>query len=472
MPSTKKGKIPKIDKKSLHYNTIYAIPESAANSIVNSYIIPFAIAMKASAIEVGLLSSARNIAATFAQVPGALLTQYASRKSIWVVSMLMARLLWLPIVAMALLGIVNVALFIVLMAFYSFFLALNNPAWASMVGDMVPDKIRGKYFGNRNMVAGLSGMVATFAAGIMLAYGFAPIFAISFLLAIVTIVIFLRIKEPQTKIAYHYKHSLSLNIAGLKDFFETNRNLVIFTLFISMMYFAVNIAGPFFVVYMLDDLAIGYVWFGAIVAFGAFVTVIFHPYWGSLIDRFGERKIIFINAILVCAVPFFWIFATSPWHLLAIEFFASFAWSGFELAAFNFLLDVTPAEKRPVYIANHTFLRGIAIFSGTLIGSFIVHSLRDSSFLFMHGIQIIFFFSFLLRIAALALLPYIHEADIKQSAIPVRYVFWRAVAVEPTRGLQHAIDYTFRYPYKLEHLKKRVEEKMRNINAKIKMKTT
>ncbi len=472
MPKTTKAKKENIDKKNLRYNTLFVIPESAANSIVNSYVIPFAIAMKASAIEIGVLSSARNIASTLAQLPGALLTQYTSRKKIWIVSMAIARLLWLPIVFIALFGIINIMLFIILMAFFSFFLALNNPAWTSMAGDMVPDKVRGKYFGNRNMMAGLSGMVATLAASIMLAYGFAPIFIISFLLGILAIVVFLRIKEPQTKISYHYKHSFAIRPKELRETFTINRNLVVFTIFIAMMYFAVNVAGPFFIVYMLEDLAIGYVWFGIIVAFGALVTVIFHPYWGSFIDRFGERKIIFINGILISAVPFFWIFASSPWHLLAIEFFASFAWSGFELAAFNFLLDIVPSEKRPVYIANHTFIKGIAIFSGALIGGFIVHSIADKSFLFMHGLQIIFFLSFVLRIAALVLLPKIREADIKQSVVPVRYVFLRAVAVEPVRGIQNALDYTFRYPYKLRGIKKNIDEKIRQIDAKIKMKTT
>src|SRR3989338_4667071 len=95
----------KTDDKSLHYNTLFAVPESVANSVVNAYAIPFAIALKASAIEIGVLSSARNIASTLAQVPGAILTQYSSRKNIWIVSMLVARLLWIPIIAMTLFGI-------------------------------------------------------------------------------------------------------------------------------------------------------------------------------------------------------------------------------------------------------------------------------------------------------------------------------------------------------------------------------
>src|SRR3989338_140047 len=143
--------LPVDDGKSLRYNTLYAIPESAANSIVNSYSIAYAIAMKASAIDIGILSSARNVASTLAQLPGALPTQHASRKSIWFVSTLIARLLWLPVVFMALFGIINITLFIVLMALYSFFLALNTPSLASMMSDMVPDRIRGMYFGRRNI---------------------------------------------------------------------------------------------------------------------------------------------------------------------------------------------------------------------------------------------------------------------------------------------------------------------------------
>ena len=99
-------------------------------------------------------------------------------------------------------------------------------------------------------------------------------------------------------------------------------------------------------------------------------------------------------------MPFFYIFASSPWHLLAIEFFSSFAWSGLELAAFNFLLNITPADKRSVYIANHTFLKGIAIVAGTLIGGFAAHAVAGSGFLFMSGLQIIFFISFVNNIHA------------------------------------------------------------------------
>ncbi len=59
------------------------------------------------------------------------------------------------------------------------------------------------------------------------------------------------------------------------------------------------------------------------------------------------------------------------------------------------------------------------------------------------------------------------EIKIRQTQVaPVRYVFWQAVAVEPIRGIQNAIGYTFRYPEKVE---RGLRENAKSLRFRLKM---
>lgn len=449
-------------KKSLRYAIYEGALNSASNTITNSYLTPFALALRATNIEIGFLNALKALAETVSQIPGGTLPKYFSRKSVWVYSTVISRLLWIPILLIPFFG-GGVAAFIVLLALSHFFLGLRGPAWTSLVGDIVPQESRGRYFGRRNMIMGITGLLSILLIGNLLLFSnFQVIFFISVVLGLLSVLYFLPIKEIAFRRAFHYGHSISFNPGSIARAARINRNFVLFTAFLSFMSFAVNLAGPFFVVYMLKDLNIGFFWFTLVIAAGGLASIVSQPYWGKLADKYGEKKIISVTSILICFTPFFWLFVSSPVHVILVEFFAGFAVAGFDLINFNFLLAVTPAEKRPSYVANHTFIRGLAIVTGTLIGGIMAQGFSSSIFLWFGGLQILFLISFLLRISSLAMIPMIKDVITRESdKVPVTYVFWQAVAVEPVKGLSHAISSATAYPYKLEEMKEKIARKIR-----------
>lgn len=450
--------------RSLHYSTVEGALTSVSNSVTTTYATPFALALGATNAEIGLLSSVKSLAETFAQVPGALLTQYMSRKSVWLLSRILSRAFWIPVILLPFFAFQNaVAFLILLLGLITFFASLDGPAWASLIGDIVPDNIRGRYLGRRNMVAGISGLAATLIAGSFLSLlGFPLIFSIAAMFSIVAIVFFVKIYEPPAKTIFHYKHEMSIRPGELLTGFRINRNLVMFTAFLAALNFSVYIAAPFFAVYMLKNLNISYEVFAMLVAFEALVAIVCQPYWGKLGDRYGERSIMIITGIMACFVPFIWLYVYSPWHIALANLFSAFAWSGFELVTFNFLLAVTPSEKRPQYIANHRLVKGLAVVAGALLGALLAQNLESALVFGFFGLQIIFLVSFVLRLASLVFLAFVKEADAREHEIvPVRYVFWRAVAVEPAHGFRHAAEYTFHYPYELAKLKEKVKRNIK-----------
>lgn len=458
-------------RRSLRASTSEGVFNAASSSITSTFVTPLALALKATNAEIGLLSAVQDLAHTVAQMPGATLTQRYSRKGIWMTSQLMSKiLLWIPIVLLPFLPLDNpVMILIILMAGVAFFSGLRAPAWASLMGDLIPLNIRGKYFGMRNMATGLAGIAATIVAGILVAeYGFSMIFLAAVLLSIISIFYFVRMYEPHFRAVFHYRHEFNLNPRRWKSSLTVNKALAIFTVYLFFMNFAVEVASPFYTVYMLKDLNISYFWFAVITVIGALTRIVSFRYWGRLSDRFGPRKIIVVTGFFACFTPLFWLFISTVWQIAAVKVFDGFIWAGLDLVVFNYLLDITPANKRPQYVANNNFFAGWGTILGALAGGMLAESLQSASFGWLHGLQILFLLSFLLRLSVLSILPKIREIDIRHSMVsPIRYVFWQSMAVEPAHGLKNTMFYTFRYPMKM---KKELEDSVKKIEYKIRMK--
>jgi MFS family permease/SepF-like predicted cell division protein (DUF552 family) len=423
---------------------------TASSSIVSSYATPFALALNASNSEIGLLTSVQNLAGILSQLPGARLTRSMTRKRIWLLSTVLSRLFLIPLIFIGLFfsASTEIWILIILLGLVSFFSNMRGPAWSSMMGDIVPQDRRGRYFGKRNMIIGFAGMVATLGAGAAVFYwGFPVIFAAAAVLTFVSMLFFIRMAEPELRQerAYHYR--IHFHPADLVYQIKTNRGFAIFTVYMTVVNFGVNIASPFVAVYMLKNLDVGYGWFAILVTIGALVQLLSMKYWGSRCDRYGNRKILVISGVLICFVPLGYLLSTNVWHLVLLKAYDGFVWGAFDLVVFNYLLSITPSKKRPGFVANHNFMTGTGTVLGALFGAFLAEQFQTGGF-FLYGLQMVFFISLVMRLSSAVFLPKIADVEVKQDeCVPVRYVFWDTVAIGPARGVEHAISSAFRYPY-------------------------
>jgi len=457
--------------RSMHYSTTEGVFNSASGSISNTYLVPFALTLKASSSEIGILIAVQNLAGTLSQIPGAIMTEYYSRKAIWMFAQVVGKILfWLPIVLLPFLNLQNsVYILILLVAMLTFAQGLRSPAWASLMGDLVPQNIRGRYFGSRNMITGFAGIVMTLIAGfIVTLYGFSAIFLIYIILSVIAIPFFLKMYEPPTKKIFHYRHKFAVRPSDWSSTLQRNRGLAIFTLYLIVMNFAFIIASPFYTVYMLKDLKFSYLMFAVLIILGALARILTFKYWGRLNDRYGSRKIFVVTSFFAIFVPLFWLFVYEPITAALVLIFEGFIFSGFDQVAFNYLLDITPADRRPQYVANHNFFVGLGVFFGALLGGLLAGMFEGHTLLIFRGLQVVFLVSFIIRIGALLILPKVPEISIEHSKIvPVQYVFWQAMAVEPVKGINSALHYTFRYPYEIE---KEFKENLQKLRYKVKIK--
>jgi MFS family permease len=362
-------------EKSLKYSVADGSAHAAMLGLTESYIVPFALALRATTAHVGLLVSIPHLIMALSQLttPG-MVARASSRKAFILPVVLVHALLWLPILLIPyifpgdkiwwLIGLITLS---------AVFGSLGNPAWGSIMADLVPEGQRGRYFGLRGRVCGFVALVFSFVAGAVLQQvtgnpflGFSAIFGGAMLFRLVSWYFISRMHEPSiTRVKKDHVRLITI-VRKLRT-----SNLGRFTIYVSSINMVTCLASPFFSVYMLRDLNFSYLTYVAVNATATIANLIFLTFWGKRTDRAGNIKIVKITSLLIPLVPLLWIINHHLYFLIPVQILSGFAWSGFNLASGNFLYDAAPRENRTQYIALFNATNGIAICLGSLVGGYL-----------------------------------------------------------------------------------------------------
>jgi len=242
------------------------------------------------------------------------------------------------------------------------------------MGDIVPERRRGRYFAYRTRLVAIFSLTALIISGTILHFfdgqgrtwtGFAAIFIIACCARLISIYQLHQMQEP---VMHHTSVDNSLKILQLLQ----HGPALWFTLFFVLMQMAVCIAAPFFAVYMLRDLQFSYMQFTANTGTAVLVQFATLNRWGRIGDVFGNRIILYTTAMLVPVLPFLWVVSNNFWYLMMVQVLSGLAWGGFNLSAGNLLLDLVPAVRRTIYAAIHNVFAACGVFLGGGIGVLLV----------------------------------------------------------------------------------------------------
>jgi MFS family permease len=431
-------------EKNLNNSIGEGIFNNASLQMTSNYIAPYAIHLGASNKEVAYLSVLQSLGSALAQIPGARIVVRWSRKTVWNIAYFLSRFLWLFAVLILFLPAYQFAILMILVFLIYFFNGIRNPAWSSLMADIVPEQKRGEFFGKRNLIAGIAGLAAMMGSGLILAvFGFGFLFISSIIIGLFAIYFFSRIKEPPLRSEFHYRHSISFKPGNWIVAVRANRTFVWFTLYMGIIFFAIAMSSPFYAVVMLKTLDIGYLWYAIIITINTLFIIASQPYWGKFSDRFGDRAILIITGVMICFIPVMWLFASNIWMLIFIQIYDGFLFGGWSLVIFNFLLATVPPDKKASYIANHSFVVGMSTVGGALAGGFLVEFFQVNPSAGADGIYAVFIISFLLRLASLALLPKVQSAYKKQESEPSARLAWRLIVVEPAKTVSQFTGYAY-----------------------------
>lgn len=392
--------------------------------LTQSYTTPYALTLNATTQQIGLLVSIPNFTMSLAQLaaPG-LSERMHSRKSFILHMGFISALMWLPILLIPYIFSSNqVWWLITFLTIGTVFDSVTNPPWASMMADLVPEKVRGRFFGRRNRIAGfISGIFAYVAGGILqLLTGNTQLaFTIIFIGAMgsrLTSVYFLsRMYEPlSTVVQRRSQDSLLVVSRGL-----LSSNTGRFIVYCALINLTMTMAGPFFTPYMLRELKFNYMTYTIINSTAGLATIGFMTWWGKRTDKAGNIRTLKFTSLLIPFVPILWSASRNFWWLTVVQVFAGFAWAGFQLSSSVFIFDASPQENRTRYVALYNALIFFGVSIGSLIGGILAPHLpvlMGSSFLsifLLSGLsRIVVVFLFVPRISEVRDVPKISTREL------------------------------------------------------------
>jgi hypothetical protein len=406
-----------------------AVASAHGACIGGALLTAFALRLGASEVHIGLIAGTATLAhlGLVAGARGSL--SLRSRKRIVVPAAFASRALWALLVALPLLPVPPAAriwIFLGILLTAQTLLQASISPWNDWIADLVPDEMRGRYFGLRNALCGAAGMLSTLAvgrgfdalklrapAGSLAA--FTPFFLAAAALALVSAWVTLRMWDPP----------LSENRALARGWLlrpfrhEPFRTLMRFHVLWSC---ACSVSGPFYGAHMIRNLHMsmsGIAWYGVL---AGSVGLLAHPLWGRIADRYGNRPVLVCNLAVVAFLPLFWFFA-APDRLAAIwidALFTGLCWPGLNLALFNLVLGTAPAEERQGFLATQGVLVGAVHFAAATVGGFLAQAWAGFHFqagpIPLVNYHLLFGFSVLARLALIPLAAGLHEPR----AVPVR----------------------------------------------------
>jgi MFS family permease len=254
---------------------------------------------------------------------------------------------------------------------------LAYPAWMSITGDIVPIGGRGRYFGSRNFAMVIAAIVMTYLIGEFITrvgspQGFQLALGLAFATGMVSTSFFAHIKDMWAGQPAHSAPPISLST--IWQDFRASPAFLQFSLATALWNFSLNIAGPFFNVYMAQDLKFTTAMIGISSVATSATKVLTQRKLGELADRWGAGRIQMLSMFLIPTLPLAWIFVQHLWQVVLINSFSGVFWGAFELASFNFLLVFMPESKRARYSAIFQVVVTISLAGGAALGSAIISS--------------------------------------------------------------------------------------------------
>ncbi|MBD3233186.1 MAG: MFS transporter [candidate division Zixibacteria bacterium] len=396
-----------------------------------AFITGMALMMGANDFEIGLLAAIPFLAQFTQLLSAYLMDRTGKRKKMTVFAVGLARQIWwllIPLLLISPYEFLNVLLALVIIS--NLLSMIIAPGWLTWMSDLIPNRIRARFFGSRSAAMATSTVLASVLGGIILDYfrslqmegiGFAILIFFSCAFSLVALFLLKSLPDRDEGMK-----DFSITISRTLEPFRNPRfgklMLVFFVWNIS-----IGIAAAFFAPHMLSILKMTFFQISIYTSIAAVMATLLNRPWGAIVDKFGCRPVIFICGLGISLVPFIWLIPRSDftWILYIESAYTGIVWTGFNLAAFNIPIASSPRNGRTVYLSVFAVVTGFAFFVASMLGGLIAESFSDfhldcggATFVNYH---LLFVISGFLRLMATFLFLTFHEP--RETRIPIMVHF-------------------------------------------------
>lgn len=443
----------------VHRSMQYSVWEGALAGIFAVFIggvllTGFALSLGANEFVIGLIAAIQAGANLMQLRAFRLLERRGNRKRMSVVFAAASRLVWVPICVVVFLTLEPIAsyriwIFVALFALSAVLGIFSLVPWISWLVDLVPQRVRGRFFAQRNLAGGAVGILLGIAAGKFIdlwkehhigpdSYGFVVLIAFGMIFGLWAVVMQNKMHEPpfpKPEIQPSYWESIRIPFQD-----ENFRQLFRFRIFYDI---SMGIAGAFYGVYMLEQAKLSFTFVATMAMLSTLTNLLSLKPWGKVLDKYGNKPILGICIIGKMIFALLWVF-TSPgtiWLYVLIHLFGVFD-GGNTIAIPNLIYKIAPPDKRANYIAVDGTVVGVAATIAPLVGGGLAilysHWQLDLGWLRLEHLHFLFLTAAILRIGTFFFLNNVTEPESK-SVTHVIKVIVPIRGVDIFEGFQEAL---------------------------------
>lgn len=339
----------------------------------------FLLALGATHVQIGLLTTAA-MASQVAQLIGlVLVARLGKRKPLTLTSMALYRASWLVVAATPwVAGLQSPWVALGIVAAGEWLSALSAPAWNSWLKDAVPDEVRGTIMSRRLVLGTLVSLACTALGGLFLdsrkaagaeLEGYGLLFAAGVALGVVGLLAVSRLPDDAPPPA----ETASLREQLAAPLREKNfRRLLAFT---AAWSFACNLAAPFYIVYLVEELGQPMSVVTGLTVAAQVTNLLSLTAWGRLSDTTSNKSVLRLCCPLFLLTIAMLFFTTLPEvhsgtvAVLAVSYLASgVASAGISVGSTNIALKLAPRGQAASYLTAYGLAGAAAGAVAPLVG--------------------------------------------------------------------------------------------------------
>lgn len=410
-----------------------SLKEGGAYSLMvglgETYLPAFALALGMGQVTAGLISTVPLLAGALIQLLVPVLVPAVGSYRRWVVLCAAIQCTsFVPLAVAAVAGYLPPAALFLAAALYWGAGMGGSPAWNTWITALVPPLVRTHFFAKRHRLTQVGSLVGFLAGGVFLQIvsgseriaAFAVLFGVAFLCRLIS----LRwlalhsepVKPPPADEATSFGTALRTVAQG-----QGGR----FLAFVLFLHLSVHIAAPYFNPFMLKQLELSYIEYGALISASFVAKAFWLPFFAAYAKRRGTRSLLWFATAGIVTLPALWLVSHDIVYLFVVQLVSGMFWAGFDLAYPLLTLETIPERQRLSVLTAFNLCHAVVLVVASLIGGSILDSFGRNE----RAYFILFVASTVLRAGSLLFLRRVSVPELSLST------FWRTIALRPSAGM-------------------------------------
>ena len=363
--------------------------------ILNTFLNVYAIRLGASNNDVGLMTALPALVVALWSIPAARAVEAAPDRMRFI--LVNGTLHRLGVAALGLMPFVLTAFraeaVVVIVTLLTVPQVMANIAFSALFADIVPSRQRAHVVAVRNTLLGLTSTLASFLGGLYLGVlpgewpfgalfsfplNYQLLFLLGFVASIVGIVFLSRVRarQPLRQPASSAILDTRLVLERVSQFTAlilNQRAFSRFTLAMLVFNWGLFLPAPLYSIYWVRNLHASDAFIGLLLTVQSITSMLVYPLLPRLVRRTGNRGLVALATFLMAFYPLVTALSFTLEPLLITAVIGGVSGAMFNLGSFNLLLDVSPQQRRPSFIATYNAAVNIAGFVAPFAGTVLLN---------------------------------------------------------------------------------------------------